>query len=143
MAGDPWMYQQLTEKVTPENSVNVSTRSPQDDDEKLIDFNNPTILALVIVAGVLLLITLLVVIYLCLQSRKSKSSTTESDRAPGNKYKKSKKLTLTKTVNDTNTFSKQQPTVGTQGFVPKGNVQLKDNKNSSPTTIDTTIATTS
>lgn len=64
---NPWLS---TVAITPIDDNPTTIRAPQEnDDDSLIDFKNPTILALVIIAAVLALVTVLVVIYLCYQVR--------------------------------------------------------------------------
>lgn len=75
-----------------------------------------------------------------------KTSTTESEKTTGSRYKvKSKKapISITKTNDTVNYTQGGGASIGssTQGFVPKGNMQLKDNsiQSSKNTTVDTTV----
>ena len=59
----------ITVTIPPETDATTPTQG-SDNDDKVSDFSNPTILALVIVACLLALVTLLVIFYLCYQVRK-------------------------------------------------------------------------
>ena len=59
----------ITVPITPEPPETTS-RQGNDNDDKTIDLNNPTILALIIVAAIVFLIVLVVVAYLCYQVKQ-------------------------------------------------------------------------